>query len=177
MSEIRSKKMKTFQFMMKTKIRNLYLVASELGLQSVSNKKQKSEMVQKLNPKDPIQKILLEASRQLVEYLDGKRKIFQLPLDLVGTSFQKQVWQALLKIPFGTTNSYKDIAQRIKNPKAVRAVGSANGKNPLCIIVPCHRVIAHDGSLGGYSGGLDFKKQLLELEASGRELKNTISRS
>ena len=85
-------------------------------------------------------------------------------LDLEGTTFQKKVWAQLSKIPYGQTCSYKDIAKGIQNEKAVRAVGSANGKNPACIIVPCHRVIAHNGSLGGYSGGLKMKKTLLEIE-------------
>ena len=83
---------------------------------------------------------------------------------MAGTAFQKKVWQELYKIPFGKTAAYKDIAKGIKNAKAVRAVGSANGKNPICVIIPCHRVIAADGSIGGYSGGSDIKKKLLKLE-------------
>ena len=85
-------------------------------------------------------------------------------MDIIGTDFQIQVWQALAQIPYGQTISYTDIAKKIKNPKAVRAVGSANGKNPLAIIVPCHRVISADGTLGGYAGGLKIKTALLNLE-------------
>lgn len=143
---------------MKSKIGSLYLVASEKGLQGIFWNKQNVPMAKS--------RILSESARQLEEYLSGKRKSFNLPLDVTGTPFQKSVWKELKKIPYGKTSSYKDIAQRIKNAKAVRAVGSANGKNPLCIIVPCHRVIAHDGGLGGYSGGPEIKKRLLKLESS-----------
>jgi O-6-methylguanine DNA methyltransferase len=103
--------------------------------------------------------------QQLNEYFAGKRKDFDLPLNLEGTDFQKNVWNELLKIPYGTTISYKTLSERVKgNPNASRAVGNANGKNPIAIIVPCHRVVAHDGSLGGYSLGLKMKEKLLELE-------------
>jgi methylated-DNA-[protein]-cysteine S-methyltransferase len=104
----------------------------------------------------------------LDEYFDGRRKRFDIPFSLSGTNFQKQVWKELSKIPFGKTVSYKDIARKIKNPKAVRAVGSANGKNPMCIIIPCHRVIAADGSIGGYSGGITNKQKLLRFEGINR---------
>lgn len=114
-------------------------------------------------------KILAEAKKQLEEYFAGNRREFDLPLDMDGTPFQKAVWKELKRIPFGTTCSYGDIARKIKNRRAVRAVGGANGKNPLCIIVPCHRVIASDGSLGGYSGGLDLKRALLQHEQSVEE--------
>jgi len=112
----------------------------------------------------PAEKILRETVRQLQEYFAGRRTQFDIVLGLAGTSFQKQVWKELSKIPFGKTVAYKDIAGRIKNPKAVRAVGSANGKNPVSIIIPCHRVIAADGTMGGYGGGLTVKQQLLKLE-------------
>ena len=102
--------------------------------------------------------------KQLQEYFRGKRTVFDLPLQAAGTEFQVSVWKALLKIPYGQTRSYKEIAEKIKRPKAVRAVGGANGSNPVPIIIPCHRVISHDGTLGGYSAGLDIKTQLLELE-------------
>ena len=107
------------------------------------------------------------AKRELKEYFSGKRKKFSVPLNAQGTAFQKSVWNQLSKIPYGKTVSYRDIAIKIKNKKAVRAVGTANGKNPFCIIIPCHRVIAADGSLGGYSGGIQFKKKLLALETGG----------
>ena len=110
--------------------------------------------------------IIKEAYRQLTEFLSGKRKEFDLPLLLKGTPFQKQVWKALLNIPFGETRSYKQIAEAIGNPKAVRAVGMANNKNPLLIVVPCHRVIGANGKLVGYAVGLDKKEFLLKLEKS-----------
>lgn len=108
--------------------------------------------------------VIKEAFRQLSEYFSGKRKEFHLPLLLKGTDFQIQVWNALLKIPFGETRSYKQIAEAIGNPKAVRAVGMANNKNPLLIVVPCHRVIGANGKLVGYAVGLDKKEFLLKLE-------------
>jgi methylated-DNA-[protein]-cysteine S-methyltransferase len=105
-----------------------------------------------------------EAERQLEEYFLGRRKTFDLPLSLVGSDFQRAVWAALLEIPYGETASYKEIALRVGNPNAARAVGMANHNNPVSIVVPCHRVIAHDGGLGGYGGGLAAKRYLLELE-------------
>lgn len=104
------------------------------------------------------------AALQLTEYFSGKRKEFDLPLEPQGTEFRKKVWAALTEIPYGETRSYKDIAERIGNPKACRAVGGANNKNPISIIIPCHRVVGADGSLVGYGGGLDKKTMLLELE-------------
>jgi methylated-DNA-[protein]-cysteine S-methyltransferase len=110
---------------------------------------------------DPV----LEASaRQLKEYFAGKRRKFDLPLAAAGTDFQRSVWAALAAIPYGELRSYRDIAQSIAKPKAVRAVGAANGSNPLPIVVPCHRVIGADGSLTGFAGGLQAKTFLLELE-------------
>ena len=103
-------------------------------------------------------------ARQLEEYFAGSRRRFDLPLDLRGTNFQKRCYCELLKIPYGETRSYADIARAIGNPAAVRAVGLANGQNPIAIIVPCHRVIGSDGSLTGYGGGLETKRKLLELE-------------
>jgi methylated-DNA-[protein]-cysteine S-methyltransferase len=103
---------------------------------------------------------------QLFEYFDGERTEFDVPLALSGTDFQRAVWRALQTIPYGQTRSYKDIAAIVGNPKACRAVGMANNRNPVAIIVPCHRVIGHDGSLTGYAGGLSIKKRLLSLECS-----------
>lgn len=108
--------------------------------------------------------ILLAAQKQLSEYFAGTRQRFDLPLDFEGTEFQKRVWQALLDIPFGETRSYRDIAEQVGNIKAVRAVGAANGKNPISIIAPCHRVVGMNGKLVGFAGGLDNKKILLGLE-------------
>ena len=101
---------------------------------------------------------------ELEEYFSSKRKTFDFPLELKGTNFQRAVWKALLKIPYGTTKSYQDIAKEINRPKAVRAVGAANRANPLPIVVPCHRVIGKDGNLTGFRGGLKLKEALLKLE-------------
>lgn len=106
-----------------------------------------------------------EAAKQLSEYFSGKLKAFDLPLKVDGTPFQKRVWAALREIPYGETRSYKEIAKAIGNPKACRAVGMANNKNPLTIIIPCHRVVGANGALVGFGGGLDMKKWLLELES------------
>jgi len=105
-----------------------------------------------------------KAAVQLEEYFAGERMEFDVPLNPQGTQFQRSVWTALLKIPYGETKSYKQIAQMVENPKAFRAVGMANNKNPIWIVIPCHRVIGADGSLTGYGGGLDMKQRLLELE-------------
>ena len=107
------------------------------------------------------------AVNQLKEYLSGTRKNFDLPLEMNGTEFQQKVWNELCNIPYGETRSYKDIAEKIGNPKAARAVGSANNKNKFMIIVPCHRVVGANGSLTGYAGGINMKKKLLELEQHG----------
>ena len=108
------------------------------------------------------------AARQLEEYFKGQRKHFELPLEMRGTAFQKKVWQALTEIPYGETRSYKALAEAIGSPKAVRAVGGANHRNPLMIIVPCHRVIGANGALVGYGGGLALKSALLELESQNK---------
>ncbi len=110
--------------------------------------------------------VIDETIKQLRLYFDGKLEKFDLPLDPAGTLFQKQAWKALLKIPYGKTVSYQGQAMKIKKPKAQRAVGSANGANPIAIVIPCHRVISSDGTLGGYGGGLNIKKKLLDLETS-----------
>ena len=104
--------------------------------------------------------------RELKEYFDGRRKEFCFPLDLRGTSFQKRCWKALLRIPYGKTRSYAEIAADVGAPRAFRAVGQANHHNPIAIVVPCHRVITADGKLGGYGGGLEMKEKLLQLEGA-----------
>jgi methylated-DNA-[protein]-cysteine S-methyltransferase len=109
--------------------------------------------------------ILVEAERQLGEYFAGARTAFDLPLDPVGTDFQRRVWRALLTIPYGQTRSYADIARQVGSPAAVRAVGAANGRNPLSIVAPCHRVIGSSGQLTGFAGGLETKAYLLQLES------------
>ena len=108
--------------------------------------------------------VLLLTQHQLQEYFAGTRRQFDVPLDFAGTTFQKEVWQALLTIPFGQTRSYGEIARQIGRPAAVRAVGAANGKNPVSIIAPCHRVIGANGALTGFAGGLEAKQTLLALE-------------
>ena len=108
--------------------------------------------------------IVVKLKKELDEYFIGKRKVFDLPLRFNGTKFQEQVWDALLKIPYGETRSYKDIATAIGNSKASRAVGMANNKNNIIILIPCHRVIGSNGGLVGYAGGLDVKEYLLNLE-------------
>ncbi len=108
--------------------------------------------------------LLSEVKKQLDEYFSGRRRIFNLPLAPSGSDFQRACWRALLTIPYGQTCSYGDLAQLVGNPKAYRAVGNANHNNPISIIIPCHRVIAADGSLAGYGGGLELKAYLLNLE-------------
>jgi len=107
------------------------------------------------------------AVAQILEFLEGKRRRFDLPLDLSGTPFQRAVYEELLRIPYGEKRSYAAVARAIGKPRAVRAVGAANGANPIPLVVPCHRVIASNGHLGGFGGGLPLKKQLLAMEASG----------
>lgn len=139
----------------------LILVASGKGLQKILwNKKIEKNWVE--DSKSPV---LKQASTQLNEYFAGKRKKFDLPLDLHGTSFQQQAWKVLCKIPYGRTLSYQEQAIKLGDAKKCRAVGGANGKNPLPIIIPCHRVITKNGKLGGFTGGLKKKQILLELES------------
>ena len=112
--------------------------------------------------------IILKAYTELKEYFEGKRKVFNIPIELKGTDFQKKVWKELLKIPYGETRSYLDIANYIGNPKASRAVGMANSKNNIMIVIPCHRVIGNNKKLVGYVGGLDIKEKLLNLEKTNK---------
>ena len=113
--------------------------------------------------------ILKQAFNQLEEYLLGKRKVFDLPLNPKGTPFQQKVWSALLKIPYGETRSYKDIAEMIGKEKSFRAVGTANHENKIPVFIPCHRVITSEGSIGGYAGGVDLKQKLLKIEQNAIE--------
>ncbi|MBF0489518.1 MAG: methylated-DNA--[protein]-cysteine S-methyltransferase [Candidatus Omnitrophica bacterium] len=156
--------MELIQYVMRSKIGPLYLVASKEYLTGVCFQKQNIKTIKTFDPSRVQDKILYKTVQQLEEYFVGQRREFDLPVSVSGTPFQEKVWRELSKIPFAQTASYKDIARRIKNPKAVRAVGSANGHNPICIIIPCHRVITTDGSIGGYAGGPVIKRQLLAIE-------------
>ena len=143
----------------------LKLVASDDGLVAVlweNDNPRRVRLGESLE--DESHPILMETQRQLDEYFAGKRNNFSVPLDMRGTRFQKDVWAALRAIPFGETRSYGQLAKQLGNPRASRAVGAANGKNPLSIIVPCHRVIGSDGQLTGFAGGLNTKTHLLKLE-------------
>ena len=143
----------------------LKLVASDEGLVAILWEKDSPRRVRlsELVPDDQ-HPVLMKTERQLGEYFAGKRKTFSVPLDMRGTPFQKNVWEALLAIPFGETRSYGQLATQLGNPRATRAVGAANGRNPISIIVPCHRVIGSSGKLTGFAGGLETKERLLRLE-------------
>lgn len=138
---------------------SLYLVATETHLINIQFTQPQKALLQTTE-------LLSMATIQLDEYFQGKRTTFSLPFKLTGTPFQLAVWKELQNIPYGQTTSYKEIAQKINKPKAYRAVGMANNKNPLSIIIPCHRVIGSNGKLIGYAGGLKLKNYLLELEKS-----------
>jgi methylated-DNA-[protein]-cysteine S-methyltransferase len=148
----------------------LLLVASAEGLRAI-----RFEGREKFSPPRPDwiygEEPFRDLMRQLQEYFAGSRSDFDLPLAPQGTSFQIKVWDALQKIPYGETISYAELAQRIGRPKAVRAVGAANGANPIPILIPCHRVIGSNGALVGYGGGLDIKKHLLALEKEQRAMR------
>jgi len=143
----------------------LKLVASDKGLAAVLWENDNSRRVPlSAMTRDDAHPVLVQTRHQLGQYFAGKLQRFMLPLNFVGTDFQKQVWQALLTIPFGETRSYGQIAQQIGKPKAVRALGAANGRNPISIITPCHRVIGSNGKLTGFAGGLEAKACLLQIE-------------
>lgn len=154
----------SLQYEMKSALGKVYLIASQKGLQGVYWDRRDIPMIHDPAGEGTLGAHLRRAEIQVGEYLEGGRRSFDLALDFAGTPFQETVWRALRDIPFGTTVSYKTLAAGIRNPKAVRAVGGANGKNPLCIIIPCHRVIAADGTIGGYAGGIAIKEKLLALE-------------
>ncbi|EJN33824.1 O-6-methylguanine DNA methyltransferase [Pseudomonas sp. GM78] len=143
----------------------LKLVANDSRLAAILWENDKPGRV-RLGPMNeaPDNPVLLRTAQQLREYFAGTRRTFELDLDFAGTEFQKKVWMALLTIPFGQTRSYSQIAEQIGNPSAVRAVGAANGRNPISIIAPCHRVIGVSGKLTGFAGGLEAKEHLLTLE-------------
>lgn len=143
----------------------LTLVANDHGLAAILWENDDPKRV-RLSPLEEslTHPVLLEAEQQLREYFAGKLERFSLKLDFAGTEFQKKVWGALLTIPFGETRSYAQIAKQVGSPKAVRAVGAANGKNPISIVAPCHRVIGSNGKLTGFAGGMETKAFLLRLE-------------
>jgi O-6-methylguanine DNA methyltransferase len=145
---------------------NFKVFSSKKGIRNIflnKNSIVKNVDTTRLRADDPF---MFNVFSQLEEYLNGQRKKFNVPLDLKGTSFQKKVWSELNKIPYGKTVSYKKVAEKIGNKKALRAVGKVNSQNPVCVVIPCHRVINANGNLGGYSAGLLVKERLLELEGS-----------
>ncbi|HTT05360.1 MAG TPA: methylated-DNA--[protein]-cysteine S-methyltransferase [Steroidobacteraceae bacterium] len=153
--------------LMASPLGDLTLVASERGLAAILWENDRPGRVRLGNcVEDGNHPVLRETRRQLCEYFAGERRVFSLPLDFSGTVFQRRVWQALLTIPYGETRSYGHIARQIGQPRAVRAVGAANGRNPISIIAPCHRVIGSSGRLTGFAGGLAAKAQLLALEGA-----------
>jgi len=156
---------------MKSPVGELKLVATDRGLAAVLWEDDDPKRV-RLSPlaENREHPVLRETERQLNEYFAGKRKDFSLKFDPAGTAFQKKVWAALSTIPFGETRSYGEIAGQIGSTKAVRAVGAANGKNPISIVVPCHRVIGSNGKLTGFAGGLETKAFLLKLESGNDSL-------
>ncbi len=147
-----------------TKIGYLTIVEEDSAITNIFFGKKSPEGNQKLSS------VILKAFNEIEEFLDGTRRNFSIKLNPKGTSFQKQVWNALMQIPYGQTRSYKEIAVTIKNSNASRAVGMANNKNPIPIIIPCHRVIGTDGKLVGYAGGLKIKETLLGIEQVGNSL-------
>jgi len=145
----------------------LTLVATDDGLAAILWEHERPHRVRvNLEAEDRRHPVLVETERQLAEYFAGRRKRFALKLDVSGTPFQRKVWNALLTIPFGETRSYAQIAKQIGHPSAVRAVGAANGRNPLSIVAPCHRVIGSTGALTGFAAGLEVKARLLALEGA-----------
>lgn len=138
------------------------LIGDKNGLASIT-------VLESKKPKGTIPTVLKDAVEQLEDYFEGNRTVFELQLNPSGTDFQKKVWEALLQIPFGKTISYLELSKQLGDVKAIRAVASANGKNPLWIVVPCHRVIGTNGDLTGYAGGLHRKKWLLEHESPAKQ--------
>jgi methylated-DNA-[protein]-cysteine S-methyltransferase len=157
--------MRQFTKTMASPVGVLKLIASDAGLSAVlwENDNPKRVRVGELVAA-PAHPILAQAEHELRAYFAGERTSFSVPFDAAGSEFQKKAWAALLTIPYGQTRSYGELARQIGNPKASRAVGAANGRNPISIIVPCHRAIASDGALTGFAGGLEAKRYLLSLE-------------
>jgi len=161
----KDKTMSLYYKMVDSPVGELKVVASDKGLVAVLWENDRPGRVSLRDMvADEQHPVLAETERQLGEYFAGKKKSFSVALDMRGTRFQKDVWAALLAIPFGETRSYGELAKQLGNPKASRAVGAANGRNPVSIIVPCHRVIGASGKLTGFAGGLETKAHLLTLE-------------
>ena len=152
---------------MTSPVGELKLIASDHGLAGILWENDKSWRVPHLDSAVPANShpVLFETEMQLTEYFAGTRKKFTLPLDFTGTEFNKKVWQALLAIPYGETRTYGQLAKQLGDPSLARAVGAANGKNPISIVAPCHRVIGANGKLTGFAGGLNVKAFLLNLES------------
>jgi methylated-DNA-[protein]-cysteine S-methyltransferase len=159
-----------FYTLVRSPVGRLKLVASDRGLVAIlwdADDKKKRVTLPPADKRD-LHPVLVKTARQLTDYFGGRRKQFSLKFDLRGTAFQKKVWRALLRIPFGETRTYNEIAKIIGHPKAARAVGAANGKNPISIIAPCHRLIGSSGKLHGFAGGLKAKAELLKHESARR---------
>ena len=156
--------MTLYESVMKTPVGSLRLLASERGVAGIYFEDHKNMPQRSALPNDD-HPILKTIALQLQQYFEGTRQRFEVPLDPQGTDFQKQVWSALTEIPYGQTESYGQLAARLGNPQASRAVGRANGLNPISIIVPCHRVVGASGKLTGYAGGLETKQWLLQHES------------
>ncbi len=148
-----------YAYSYQTHIGQLWICEEDKQITRVSYKEPASDGYEKKETK-----LLREAARQIDEYLHGQRMSFHLPLNPQGTSYQKSVWSALQRVHYGETRTYKQIAEDIGKPKSCRAVGLANNKNPIAIIIPCHRIIGSNGKLVGYAGGLDIKEKLLSIE-------------
>ncbi|MCX7833054.1 MAG: methylated-DNA--[protein]-cysteine S-methyltransferase [Ignavibacteria bacterium] len=153
--------MKIQKYFLRTKIGTLKITADEKFIYSINFSTPSS------NPKNTL-KTIKECVKQLKEYFNRKRREFNLPLKLEGTEFQKKVWKELMKIPYGKVVSYSYIAEKINSPNSVRAVGNANNRNKFAIIIPCHRVIAKNGTLSGYAAGITKKKWLIDFESSNK---------
>lgn len=155
--------MSMFYKVVQSPVGKLELVAGDRGLSEI-NWESKCSSAPDDGTEDPRHPVLVEAARQLDQYFAGQRREFELKLEFRGTDFQKRVWDELLKIPFGETRTYGEIARRLGNANAMRAVGAANGRNPIPIVAPCHRVIGASGDLVGFGGGLEVKEYLLNFE-------------
>jgi methylated-DNA-[protein]-cysteine S-methyltransferase len=159
---------RTYSFILPTWIGGVEIAGSERGVSGIRFPVE-NDGNQDSSKTIPVPKSLQIAARELAEYFEGKRKVFSIPLDPIGTEFQRMVWRELLNVPYGQTESYGEIAKRIGKSGACRAVGGANRRNPIPIVIPCHRIIGSDGSMVGYAGpnGIEYKRRLLEFEKMG----------